>query len=131
MIITPESTTRELVIESSSESRMIQVPECTQSHGGSNSGSTNGGHTTAGGLERERIVIGTGGLCEKKVITSPASSFVHHHEAYNVKDIVVTSNNHDKFYQQPSADKLSTQLKKDEDLNLGKIEEMARGVGNY
>lgn len=128
MIITPESTTRELVIESSSESKMIQVPECTQSHGGcsGNSGSNHGGLVVVGGLERERVVVVSGsapGLCEKKVITSQAS-FVHHnhHDAYNVKDIVVTSNHHDKFHQ-PSTDKLSTttQLKKDEDLNLGKF----------
>lgn len=135
MIITPESTTRELVIESSSESRMIQVPECTQSHGGcsGNSGSNNnGGLVVIGGLERERGGGGTFGLCEKKVVSSPTSNSVvyssnqvqnhhHHHDQFGsgVKDIVVTSNN-DKFHLQPSTDKSSTQLKKDEDLNLGK-----------
>lgn len=91
MIISPESTTRELVIESSSESRMIQVPECTQSHGGFS-------------------------LCEKKSVFHSPSSNHHHHPIVNSD-----YNNHKEEKLSSSDKLSSSQItKKDEDLNLGK-----------
>lgn len=110
MIISPESTTRELVIESSNESRMIQVPECTQSHGGFTS------------------------FCEKKQNTQSVSFVnsnhhspnhnIHHHEFNNISNnqVILSTKEISSNEKLTSSDnmKISSQMKKDEDLNLGK-----------